>query len=112
MADRAAHDLRQPARQVSLLRLLLLAFALAVVVLSLQSRKPELVEPALAWLRLLLGVVAGASLILAATVGWVRTRWQLALHLVFDLLWTSLLLHLTGGGVGSPGVVILFAIIL
>ena len=111
MAERTGHDMRQPARQVSLLRLLLLAIALAVVVFSLQGRKPELVAPALAWLRLLLITVAIASAFLVATVAWVRWRWQLALHLVFDLLWTGLLVHLSGG-VGSPAVAVLFAIIL
>ena len=103
--------LRAQARQVGLVRLLLLALACGVMVIILEGRKPEQVEPAATYLRALLIVVAVVACGIFATLRLVRWRWQLALHLVFDLAWTGLLLHFSGG-VASPGVVLLFVIVL
>jgi signal transduction histidine kinase len=102
---------RAQARQVGLVRLLLLALACGVMVIVLEGRKPEQVEPAASYLRELLTVVAVVACGIFATLRLVRWRWQLALHLVFDLVWTGLLLHFSGG-VASPGVVLLFVIVL
>ncbi|HTM19218.1 MAG TPA: PAS domain-containing protein, partial [Kofleriaceae bacterium] len=109
LADLAG--LRAAARQVSLLRLLLLSIALAVLALALQGRRAELVETSLAALRWLLFGVALVSAALVLAVGLVRRAWQLALHLVFDLAWSGLFIHWSGG-IDSPGVVILYAVIL
>jgi signal transduction histidine kinase len=103
--------LTQQARQVSLLRLLLVALALAVLIFTVESRQvklaPDTVEFA-RWLLIAVGIVSG---ILASLVSWSRHQWQLVLHLVFDLAWIGILLHLTGG-VGSPAVLLLFAVVM
>ncbi|MBA3685267.1 MAG: PAS domain-containing protein [Planctomycetes bacterium] len=97
------------ARQVSLLRLLLLAVALGVLTQGLPDNADTVdIRRYLGWLVLL---VAASAAILATTVRWVRARWQLALQLVFDLIWTGLLVYFSGG-VASPAVVMLFAVIL
>ena len=85
MAEGDPIGLRTAARQVSLLRLLLLSMALGVLALTLQGRRSQLVEPALDSLRSLLFGVTAMSALLVLAVGWVRHQWQLALHLVFDL---------------------------
>ncbi len=102
-------SLSASARQVSLLRLLLLAVALGVLTQGL----PENVDTAdiRRYLGLLVVLVGLSAAILAITVRWVRARWQLALQLVFDLVWTGLLVYFSGG-VASPAVVMLFAVIL
>jgi signal transduction histidine kinase len=103
--------LTEPARQVSLLRLLLTALALAVLTFGTEHRQetlaPETFDNA-RWLLLGVGVVAG---MLAALVHWTRHRWQLILHLIFDLLWVGIFIYLTGG-VASPAVLLLFAVVL
>jgi len=104
-------DVTTAARQVSLLRLLLLAIGLGVLVAMRQGHAPELLEPAITWLAWLLVTVLTVALSLAALVRWINQRWQLVMQLVFDLLWTGLLLHCTGGP-GSNGVVLLFVIVL
>lgn len=103
--------LTEPARQVSLLRLLLVALALAVLVFAAESRQESLAPESVAlarWLLLGVGIVGG---ILAALVHWTRHRWQLVLHLIFDLLWVGTFIWLTGG-VASPAVLLLFAVVL
>jgi signal transduction histidine kinase len=104
-------DIRTQARQVSLIRLLLITMGFGVLAIIIQGRQPELVEPAVTYLRSLLIVTTAVALVLIATVRLARWRWQLALHLVFDLAWIGLLLHFSGG-VSSPGVVLLFAVVL
>lgn len=99
------------ARQVGLLRLLLLALALAALVVASDQRQIELAPGSIEALRWLLVGVSGVSAILVATVGWARWPWQLALHLVFDLLWIGLFIFGTGG-VASPAVMLLFAVVL
>ncbi|MBA3699014.1 MAG: hypothetical protein H0W78_09180 [Planctomycetes bacterium] len=104
-------DVRTQARQVGLVRLLLITMGFAVLAIIIQGRKPELVEPAATYLRSLLVVTTVVAVVLFATVWMARWRWQLALHLVFDLVWIGLLLHFSGG-VSSPGVVLLFVVVL
>lgn len=104
-------DVRTQARQVSLIRLLLITMGFGVLAIVIQGRRPELVEPAATYLRSLLVVTTAVAVLLFATVWLARWRWQLALHLVFDLVWIGLLLHFSGG-VSSPGVVLLFAVVL
>jgi signal transduction histidine kinase len=82
-----------------------------VLAIIIQGRQAELVEPAATYLRSLLVVTTAVAVLLFATVWLARWRWQLALHLVFDLVWIGLLLHFSGG-VSSPGVVLLFAVVL
>jgi signal transduction histidine kinase len=72
---------------------------------------PELVELATGNLHLLLATVSVLAVIMLATCSMVRYRWQLVFHLAFDVVWVGLLLHFTGG-VSSPGVVLLFVIVL
>ena len=104
-------DVRTQARQVSLVRLLLITMGFGVMAIIIQGRQPQLVEPAATYLRSLLIATTGVAVLLFATVWLARWRWQLALHLVFDLVWIALLLHFSGG-VSSPGVVLLFAVVL
>lgn len=104
-------DVRTQARQVSLVRLLLITMGFAVLAIVIQGRRPDLVEPAATYLRTLLVATTAVAVLLFATVLLARWRWQLALHLVFDLVWIGLLLHFSGG-VSSPGVVLLFAVVL
>lgn len=103
-------DLRRQARVLSLLRLLLLAMGLGAVSIFAGGAGAEAVA-ALERARLLLVVVCVVAALLAVSVPWVVARWQLALHLVFDILWIGLLLYWTGGVV-STGVVLLFAVVL
>lgn len=103
--------MRTQARQVSLVRLLLITMGFGVLAIIIQGRQPELVEPAATYLRSLLVATTAVAVLLFATVWLARWRWQLALHLVFDLVWIGLLLHFSGG-VSSPGVVLLFAVVL
>lgn len=98
------------ARILSLLRLLMLALGLGTVTLFATGQGAEAVA-ALERARLLLVVVCVLAALLAFSVVWVRARWQLALHLVFDVMWIGLLLYWTGG-VASTGVVLLFAVVL
>ncbi len=98
------------ARLLSLLRLLLLALGLGTVSLFASGQAGEALA-ALERARLLLVAVCALAAVLAMSVSWVRSRWQLALHLVFDVVWIGLLLFWTGG-VASPGVVLLFAVVL
>jgi len=105
-----ATNLASQARLLALVRLLLLALGLGALSLFASTRGPvaaAALESA-RWL-LVAGCISAAAL--AATVPWVRRRWQLALHLVFDLLWIGLLLYWTGA-VASPAVVLLFAVVL
>jgi two-component system sensor histidine kinase PilS (NtrC family) len=101
---------RSQARRISLLRLLLLSLALGIV-LFFEARKPELIDDVVRTLHIGLVAVAVLAALLIVWVDLVRYRWQLALHLVFDLLWIGLLLYYTGG-VASPAVVLLFAVVL
>lgn len=104
-----APDIAAQTRLLTLLRLLLLALGLGAITLfsTTQFDSAHALEGA-RWL--LVGVCLAAAA-LAATTWLVRSRWQLALHLVFDLLWVGLLLYWTGS-TASPGVVLLFAIVL
>ncbi len=107
MPDRAPRSpaFRTQARQVGLVRILLLSLALGVLVILVGSGRRELVEPAATWLqRVLVAVTIVAFPLLGA--GWlVRHRWQLAALLGFDLAWSALIIHFSGG-VGSPGVLL------
>lgn len=98
------------ARRIGLIRLLLLAIALAIVVFF-QQREAELIPEVIRRLRFGLVGVAGIAFLLIVTVQQVRARWQLALHLVLDLLWIGLLIFYTGG-VASMAVVLLYAVVL
>ncbi len=99
------------ARQVALLRLLLLAMALGIVVFAFDGRKTALVDGVLLRLAWLFAGILSITALLAVAVPWVRHRWQLLLHLVFDLGWIGLLAWHTGG-VASPAVALLFAVVL
>ena len=103
---RLAVPSQAPARQVSLLRLLLLALALAVIVPGEWSVGAEGVQRSLRWL---MAGVAVLTALLTLAVPWTTRPWQLILHLVFDLMWIGMLVYGTGG-VASPAVVLLFAI--
>lgn len=105
------HPVAEQARQVSLLRLLLVVLALGVLVFAVEGRQEQLAPDSLWWARWLLITVGAISGLLAAGVHWTRFQWQIVLHLVFDLLWVGLLLYLTGG-VASPAVPLLFAVVL
>ena len=104
-------DVRTQARQVGLVRFLLITMGFGVLAIVIQGRRPELVEPAASYLRTLLVSTTVLAVALFASLWLARWRWQLALHLVFDLVWIGLLLHFSGG-VTSPGVVLLFAVVL
>jgi signal transduction histidine kinase len=106
-------ELKSFARLISLLRLLLLAIGLAVLtfVLGGDHESAALWGPALDRLQVLLGSVAVAGLLLVVAVPLVTRSWQLVLHLVFDLLWLGCLIYLSGG-VASPAVPLLFAVVL
>ncbi|MBA3937144.1 MAG: hypothetical protein H0X38_06770, partial [Planctomycetes bacterium] len=107
MPDRAQRSpgFRTQARQVGLVRILLLSLGLGVLVILTGSVRPELVEPAAGWLRGVLITVTAIAFPLLG-IGWlVRHRWQLGVLLGFDLAWTALIIHLSGG-VGSPGVLL------
>lgn len=110
MIETPAPVLAAQARLLSLLRLLLLAIGLGSVTLFATGQGAE-AGAALERARLLLVAVCGLAGLLALSVRWVRVRWQLALHLVFDVVWIGLLLFWTGG-VASTGVVLLFAVVL
>ncbi len=99
------------ARQVSLLRLLLLALSLAVLVFTVVGNQGELAPDTIdlvRWLLVGVGLISGLLILL---VSWARQSWQLVLHLVFDLLWIGCLVYLTGGA-ASPAVVLFFAVVL
>jgi signal transduction histidine kinase len=98
------------ARRISLLRLLLLAIATGIVVFF-QASRDQYIPYVIDRLHLGLLLVAGIAAVLVVWVEQVRARWQMALHLVFDLVWIGLLVYYTGG-VASPGVVLLFAVVL
>jgi len=106
-----SQNVRTQARQVSLVRLLLITIGFAVLMIVTQGRKPELIEPAASSLKALLIVTTVVAVGLFSTMWLARWRWQLALHLVFDVVWIGLLLFYSGG-VSSPGVVLLFAVVL
>jgi nitrogen-specific signal transduction histidine kinase len=110
MTPTASPEVSAQARLLSLLRLLLLAIGLGTVTLF-AAGQGDVAGAVLERARLLLVTVCAAAALLAASVSWVKGRWQLALHLVFDLVWIALLLFWTGG-VASPGVVLLFAVVL
>ncbi|MDA3959401.1 MAG: ATP-binding protein [Planctomycetota bacterium] len=104
-------QLRSYARLISLLRLLLLAIALAVLSFYLGGDDTvALWSDALRRCQQLLGGVAAAALLLVMAVPLVRHGWQLSLHLVFDLLWLGYVIYLSGG-VASPGVPLLYAVV-
>lgn len=110
MSEPISPALAAQARMLSLLRLLLLALGLGSVTLFATGQGMEAVA-ALERARLLLVAVCVLATVLAVSVSWVRSRWQLALHLVFDVVWIGMLLFWTGG-VASTGVVLLFAVVL
>lgn len=112
-ADQAPLDseLYVHARQVGLVRLLLVALGFGVLTILVSGRAEEMVEPAARWLRPLLVATALAAGLLLLALRWVQRPWQLALHLAGDVLWTALVLYLSGGP-ASSGVVMLFIIVL
>ena len=107
-------DVHRAARLVSLLRLLLLALSLGLWAFLRQRDNQtdiELWQPAidsLEWLLLTVSIMAALMLV---TVPWVAQRWQLVMHLVFDLLWVGMVIYFTGG-ISGPGAVLLFAVVL
>ena len=111
-SDLAARtEIRASARLISLLRLLLLAVGMAVLTAFDSDEGTRAVwAEALARSQALLVWVAAATLALVVSVPLVRYRWQLVLHLVFDLIWIGYLIYLSGG-VGGPAVVLLFAVV-
>lgn len=104
-------ELRQHARYVSLVRLLLVTLSFGILAILVGGNDPVVVEPAAHWLRVTLVSVLAAALIFLATVRWIQKPWQLALHLAGDIAWTGIVLYLSGGPT-SPGVVLLFVIVL
>jgi signal transduction histidine kinase len=98
-----------PARAVAWLRLLVVATAAGGAALFLAGRPQAagLIEP----VSVLLVGAAATSLLLVVLAPVVRRRWQIALHLVFDLLWIGGLLWFTGA-TASPGILLLFAVLL
>lgn len=108
---RADPGLRAAARQVALLRLLLLALALAAVALVRSGDHVDRIQQVRPQLVALLGVVCTVAALFAATVRATRWRWQVELQLLFDMLWCGALIHYTGG-VESPAVVLLFTVVL
>ena len=111
MSQNAAAPLSRQSRQVSFLRLLLVLLALGVLIFTIEVRQVELAPESVIWSRWLLLGVGICSGLLSILIRWTRHQWQLALHLVFDLVWIGLLLHLTGG-VASPALPLLFAVVL
>jgi signal transduction histidine kinase len=103
--------LRTQARQVSVVRFLLIALGFAVLFILAYGRKAEQIEPAASALKTLLIVTTAVGTLLLSTMWLTRWRWQLALHLVLDILWIGLLLFYSGG-VASAGVVLLFIVVL
>jgi two-component system sensor histidine kinase PilS (NtrC family) len=104
-------EVRQAARLICLIRVLLLAMAVgvfAIVGIFRNSRYFGLGADYV--LALLVGVMLAASL-LVLVVPWVVTRWQLLLHLIFDLLWCGGVIYLSGGVLG-PGAPLIFAVVL
>lgn len=99
------------ARQVSLLRLLLVALALAALAFAVDQRQIQYAPDSITALRWLVAAVAVVSAGLAAGIRWVRLPWQLVPHLVFDLVWIGLFIYGTGG-IASPAVMLLFAVVL
>lgn len=106
-------EIRASARLISLLRLLMLAVAVAILTLFLGGDDATALawQPTLHRLQQLLLFVALAAAVLIVLVPAVKARWQLALHLVFDLLWIAMLIYLSGG-VGGPAVPLVFAVVL
>jgi signal transduction histidine kinase len=98
-----------PARTVAWLRLLVVATAGGAATLFLAGRSQT--EPLLVPVSILVGGAAGISLLLVLLAPAVRRRWQVALHLVFDVLWIGALLWLTGA-TASPAILLLFAVVL
>ncbi|GDY14758.1 hypothetical protein LBMAG53_36360 [Planctomycetota bacterium] len=111
MAAELRHHPTAQARLVGLFRLLLVALALAAVAGFLSTAGTLKIGPAAEILQTLLIGVSIAAGVLVVVVRWVNQRWQLALHLVFDLLWIGGVLLCTGGP-SSPGVALLFAVVL
>jgi two-component system, NtrC family, nitrogen regulation sensor histidine kinase GlnL len=105
------NSLRTQARQVSVVRFLLIALGFAVLFILTNGRKPEQIEPAASALQTLLIVTTVVGTALLSTMWLTRWRWQLALHLVLDIAWIGLLLFYSGG-VASAGVVLLFIVVL
>ena len=106
-------EIRGYARLISLLRLLLLTIALAVMVFFFGNDDDTSViwNDALIQLQTLLGAVAMVALLLVVSVPLVTRSWQLIFHLVFDLLWIGYVIYLSGG-MASPAVPLLFAVVL
>lgn len=109
MQVQAVLDVASQARLLALVRLLLLAIGLGALSLFAATRGAA-AAAALESARWLLVAGCASAAGLAATVPWIRHRWQLGLHLVFDLLWIGLLLFWTGA-VSSPAVVLLFVVV-
>ncbi len=103
--------LSSQARLISLFRLLLVVLALGVCVLfvsGLRGANPGRLPLALGILVVAVACSAGA---IAMWSAYIRHRWVLAFHLVFDLAWVGLVIYGTGG-VASTGVILLFAVVL
>ncbi|MFW5859525.1 MAG: two-component system sensor histidine kinase NtrB [Planctomycetota bacterium] len=106
-------EVRIAARLLSLLRLLLLALALAVVTLAPASETGNLVasEQIRERLAVVFILVALVAVVQVMGVRRVRSMRKLALHVAFDVLWVGYVIYLSGGVVG-PGVPLLFAVVL
>ena len=100
-------------RLLSLLRVLMMATAAALVLAapSLEQRELLAHEDLRRELGGLLVVVAVAAVTMAIGIGrWRLMRWPVA-QIMVDLLWVAVFIHLTGGLLGS-GVPLLFAVVL
>ena len=106
-------DVRQSARLVALLRILVVVLSWGLWAMQRQRNVNvgEFWQLALQYQEWLLIAVTASSLVMLGTVRWVLKRWQLIFHLVFDLVWVGIVIYLTGG-VSGPGPVLLFAVIL
>ena len=107
-------DVHRAARLVSLLRLLLLALSLGLwAFLRQRDREADVVlwQPAINSLEWLLVIVSVLAALMLVAVPWVSQRWQLVMHLVFDLFWVGMVIYYTGG-ISGPGAVLLFAVVL
>lgn len=99
------------ARLSALVRLLLLALSLGVVSYYLGDQDEPELESIRQTLWITIASVAVCALGMAVLVRRIHARWQLQCLQLFDIAWISWLAYLTGG-VASPAVPLLFAVVL
>ena len=94
MPVHGATSIGYAARVVSLLRVLLRLAVMALLGIHRTAVGDPLLQPSQA---MLVGLVAVMAVLLTLTVVQVRTRLQLFVHLVFDLLWIAKVLFFIQG---------------